>query len=93
MANNGTGHFEVAGHAVDVMGIFEWLCLTLQEEPITLSTHDYSLMLANRTEVGGDSPVPRGYWLGSPSHVGLGLDFQEDWQYAGSPYNDVITLT
>jgi hypothetical protein len=70
MTNNGTGHFEVAGQAVDDMGIFEWLGLTLQEDPAKLSTQDYYWMLANRVEVSGAQRVPYGGgwcagWYGS----------------------------
>lgn len=52
MINNG------AGQAVDNIGIFEWLGLTLPEDPTKLSTQDYSWILANRVEVGGVPRVP-----------------------------------
>jgi hypothetical protein len=72
MTNNGAVHFEVAGRAVDDMGIFEWLGLTLQEDPTKLSSQDYSWMLANRVEVGGGPHVPRGYWGDGQVESGLG---------------------
>ena len=76
MTNTGAGHFEVAGRAVDDMGIFEWLGLTLQEDPTKLSSQDYSWMLANRVEVSGDPRVPRGDWDGG--QVESHLDWADD---------------
>lgn len=63
MTNHGASHFEIAGRAVDNMGIYEWLAVTLQEDPTKLSCHDYSWMLANRVDGGdGGAHVPRGDW-------------------------------
>jgi hypothetical protein len=52
----------IAGEVVGSMGMFEWLALTLQEDPRSLSSQDYSWMLANRLDVGGGSRVPFGDW-------------------------------
>jgi hypothetical protein len=81
MTDNGTSHFELAGHPVDSMGVFEWVSLTFQEDPAQLSSQDYSWMLANRLEVGGVPRVPNGYWYGVRVRSGL------DW--AGDQGDDV----
>jgi hypothetical protein len=52
----------IAGQEVGSFGLFEWLALTLQEDPKQLSTQYYSWMIANRTEVTGDPRVPIGDW-------------------------------
>jgi hypothetical protein len=64
LTDNGSYHFRVAGHYVDAMGIFEWLALTLQEDPSTLSSQDLSWLLANRLAVNGGPCVPGGYFDG-----------------------------
>lgn len=61
----------VDGHDVGQLGIYEWLATTLQEDPRTLSTGDYSWMLANRLTVNGVAQVPCGGWL--IARVGSGL--------------------
>lgn len=52
----------VAGVEIGSMGVFEWLALTLQEDPKKLSSKDYSWMLANRIDVDGGAQVPYGAW-------------------------------
>ncbi|MDO8591805.1 MAG: hypothetical protein Q7R60_02705 [bacterium] len=57
----GQEHLQVAGHNVDAMGIFEWLALTLQQDPTKLSREDVSWLLANRLDVYGDFRVSYGH--------------------------------
>lgn len=64
LTNNGNDHFTLAGQNVDGLGIFEWIALTFQKDPKTLSTRDVSWLLANRLDVNGDPYVPYGYWDG-----------------------------
>lgn len=59
---DGSQHLKVAGERVDAMGIFEWLALTIQENPAELSSSDFSWMLANRVDVNGGTYVPLGDW-------------------------------
>jgi len=76
MTNNGLSHFEIAGQAVDGLGIFEWLSLTFQSDPSQLSSQDYSWMLANRVDIDGDPHVPRGDW--DDGRVGSYVDWAGD---------------
>lgn len=68
MTGNGKKRIGVNGeqggvaHPLDSMGIFEWLALTVQEDPSQLSTHDFSWLLANRLDVRGVPYVPNGDW-------------------------------
>ncbi len=64
MTKNGTDHARVGGQDVDGLGIFEWLALTLQEDPTKLSNKDFSWLLANRLQVGDSTRVPIGYFYG-----------------------------
>lgn len=65
LTNNGDENLMVAGQAVDAMGIFEWIALSLQENPTRLSSGDLSWLLANRIEdANGDARVPFGDWGG-----------------------------
>jgi hypothetical protein len=57
-----SGHLHAASQAIDAMGIFEWLALSLQEDPSQLSAKDFSWMLANRMELDGQPYGPVGYW-------------------------------
>lgn len=47
LTKNGTARLQVNGQVVDRMGIFEWLCLTFQENPAKYMGGDISLLLAN----------------------------------------------
>ena len=73
LTSDGQGSFAIGAKCrVDGLGIFEWLALTIQEDPRQLSAKtDYSWMLANRLDVEGDPYVPNGYWL--VDQVGSGL--------------------
>ena len=62
LTENGTRHLEVAGQMVDSMGVFEWIALTLQEDPKQLSAQDYSWLLANRIDIDDRPRVPDGIW-------------------------------
>jgi hypothetical protein len=64
LTEDGEAQIEVAGHDVDGLGIFEWLSLTLAEDPSKLSTKDYSWLLANRIDVNGGPCVPCGRFNG-----------------------------
>lgn len=64
LTNEGKNHFEVAGQAVDGLGIFEWLALTMQENPSELSSADYSWLLANHLDLNGGAHVPCGFSRG-----------------------------
>jgi hypothetical protein len=55
----------IADQEVGSFGLFEWLALTLQEDPRHLSAQYYSWMLANRTEVTGGPRGPYGRWGGA----------------------------
>lgn len=72
LTDKGNRHFNIAGHDVDGMGVLEWLCLTLQEDPTKLSSRDVSWLLANRFDINGALCVPDGDWFGD--RVGSGLD-------------------
>jgi len=63
LTNNGAGRLKFASFDVDSLGIFEWLALTLQEDPNKLSSKDYSWLLANRLMAGNSPQVPCGRWL------------------------------
>src|SRR3990167_10936851 len=45
LTENGTRHLEIAGQMVDSMGVFEWIALTLGQDPKLLSAEDYSWLL------------------------------------------------
>ena len=65
MTGNGSKHLELAGHNIDAMGIFEWIALTLQNDPKKLSLElNSSWLLANRNMIDGYDydHVPVGYW-------------------------------
>ncbi|MBI1862987.1 hypothetical protein HYS00_02615 [Candidatus Microgenomates bacterium] len=79
LTENGEKDFKVAGQQVDAMGIFEWIALTLQENPRMLSSKDYSWLLANRfTDSSGGPLVPFGCW--DVGQVGSFLN-DADYQY------------
>lgn len=69
----GMRHLEVAGHAVDGMGIFEWLALTTQENPTNISADDVSLLLANRLIIEDKAQVPCGYFNRSMNRASIPL--------------------
>jgi hypothetical protein len=71
LTDNGSYHLRVAGHYADAMGVFEWLALTLQEDPSKMSSQDLSWLLANRIDVNGGPCVPDGVFRGG--RVGSGL--------------------
>jgi len=59
------GKLTVAGQRVDGMGIFEYIALTLQEDPKTISNRDCSWLLANHLRVPGsanENKLPYGRW-------------------------------
>lgn len=59
----GQSPFRIAGEDVGAMGIFEWVALSLQEDPQGISAADYSWLLANCIEdANGVARVPCGYW-------------------------------
>jgi hypothetical protein len=61
MTADGDGDLAVVRDEVGAMGIFEWLALTLQNDPTKLSSQDYSWLLANRfTDSNGVARVPYG---------------------------------
>ena len=65
LTKNGAGRFKLDSYEVDSLGIFEWLSLTLQEDPSKLSSSDYSWLLANRVMADNSPQVPYGVWRGS----------------------------
>jgi hypothetical protein len=65
MTQRGETHFEIAGQAVDGMGVYEWLALTFQEDPTKLSSTDVSWLLANRISINNTPYVPYGLWIDS----------------------------
>ncbi len=71
MTVGGTRHLQLVGQHVDAMGIFEWLALTLQEDPRTLSSGDHSWLLANRLSLLSGLYVPDGCWTGGVVSSGL----------------------
>jgi hypothetical protein len=75
LTDEGRKRLEIAGYKVDGLGIFEWLAMTFQHDPSTLSPSDYTWMLANRLDVGGGSRVPVGDW--SDGQVGSSLGFAD----------------
>lgn len=70
---DGTQQIILAEQPVDAMGIFEWLALTLQRDPHTLSNIDQSMLPANRFEhiENGErkSYVPYALWLNDKSNI------------------------
>ncbi len=79
LTENGTRHLEVAGQMVDSMGTFEWIALTLQEDPKQLSAQDYSWLLANRIDVDDRPRVPSGRWSVDRVRSGLAwADYTHD---------------
>lgn len=62
LTGNGTRTPMLEGQPVGSAGIFEWLAVTLQEDPRQLSRQDYSWLLANRLTGDGGSQVPCGVW-------------------------------
>lgn len=62
MTGDGSQHLELTGHNIDAMGVFEWIALTLQNDPKELSPQDASWLLANRMTVDGGPHVPGGDW-------------------------------
>jgi hypothetical protein len=64
LTDKGQKRFEIAGHKVDSLGVFEWLAMTFQHDPSALSSDDESWLLANRITVNGGSEVAYGYWYG-----------------------------
>lgn len=73
LTHQGTWTPELEGKPVGSMGIFEWLAVTMQEDPRQLSSKDYSWLLANRLTVDGGPQVPFGFWRGG--QVGSILDW------------------
>lgn len=51
LTKEGISHLEIAGYPLDAMGVFEWLSLTWQINPLHLSSDHRSLLLANRFTV------------------------------------------
>jgi hypothetical protein len=79
LTDEGRKRLEIAGYKVDGLGIFEWLALTFQQDPSELSPSDYTWMLANRLNVGGDPRVPVGDWGGDQVRSGLyDADYQSE---------------
>ncbi len=77
LTNSGAGSFEVAGQQADGLGIFEWIALTMQVDPKTLSPTDVSWLLANRfDDTSGEARVPLGYW--EDGRVYSDLDWADD---------------
>lgn len=73
LTDNGTKPLKIAGYNVGQMGIFEWIALTLHENPGNISSEDWSWLLANR--VG--ARVPNGDFRDGQVNSGL---FQSDRQ-------------
>jgi hypothetical protein len=72
LTQNGTAHFRVAEQNVDALGLFEWLALTLQENPENLSIDDSSWLLANRLDAFGQGMcVPSASWISGTLCVGI----------------------
>jgi hypothetical protein len=75
LTGNGETRFGLSGHEVDGLGIFEWLALTLAEDPSQLSRRDWSWMLANRVIDEGSPCVPGGsFYDGRVRSVLYGAD-------------------
>ncbi len=67
LTNRGRENLRVLGAPAGRLGIFEWIALSLQEDPSTMSASvDYSWLLANRLEVNGEAYVPCGRWSDGP---------------------------
>lgn len=64
LTNRGEDNLIVGGRRVDALGIFEWIALSIQENPRELSPNDYSWLLANRLTLDDSPYVPTGQWLG-----------------------------
>lgn len=62
LTGEGQVRMRLAGQEVDYMGVFEWIALTLQEDPSELSNEDYSWLLANRITIGGVPRAAYGRW-------------------------------
>lgn len=74
LTSDGAEHHTIEDHPVDAIGILEWLCLTLQQNPRQLSsrTIDASWLLANRLDSPIGPLVPYGHWSGSNVVTRLG---------------------
>ncbi len=73
LTNHGDAHLRVGGCDVDAMGIFEWLSLSLQEKPRSLSPADKSLLLANRIYTDIGAMVPAANWEAGMQRVAVDL--------------------
>ncbi len=86
LTKEGEAHYTIEGVEVDAMGIFEWLSLSLQEDPRQLSSEGFSLLLANRFRPDAGMPlVPSAGWSKEHKRVETGLRPVNDEKISAAP--------